>query len=80
MHTISHRQNDGFLFRAALAALSVAELLVALVWRAAVLLITWQERARERRRLASLDEHMLRDIGLSRGEIHREIGKPFWQA
>lgn len=80
MHTISQRQNDGFLFRAALAALSVAELLVALVWRAAVLLITWQERARERQRLASLDEHMLRDIGVSRSQVYREIGKPFWQA
>jgi uncharacterized protein YjiS (DUF1127 family) len=80
MHTISQRQNDGFLFRAALAALSVAELMVAVVWHAAVLLITWQERARERQRLASLDEHMLRDLGLSRSQVYREIGKPFWQA
>lgn len=39
----------------------------------------WMERARQRQSLAGLDDRMLRDIGLGRGEIAREIEKPFWQ-
>lgn len=30
---------------------------------------------RERRALASLDDHMLRDIGLSRSMVHRETSR-----
>lgn len=33
---------------------------------------------RERRRLALLDSHMLRDIGLSRDEALREAERPVW--
>ena len=44
------------------------------------LLIAWSERARERHELESLSDHSLRDIGLSRAEVGREIAKPFWQA
>ena len=43
-------------------------------------LLTWQERAAMRRRLAELDRHMLKDIGLSRSQIDAEVRKPFWQA
>ncbi len=43
-------------------------------------LSTWQERARGRRALASLDDHLLRDIGLSRADVERERVKPFWRA
>ncbi|HVI90972.1 MAG TPA: DUF1127 domain-containing protein [Dongiaceae bacterium] len=32
-----------------------------------------------RRDLARLDESMLKDIGLSRADIEREIEKPFWR-
>ena len=79
MHTISQRTAESTLARVGLFLLSVGELVVALVWHGMALLVTWQERSRERRRLASLDEHMLRDIGLSRGTIEREIQKPFWE-
>jgi uncharacterized protein YjiS (DUF1127 family) len=48
--------------------------------RAAKLLLTWQERASERHALASLDAHMLSDIGLSRADAWREAAKPFWRA
>jgi len=41
---------------------------------------TWYRRARERQALAELDEHLLRDCGLSRAEAHREAAKPFWRA
>ena len=34
------------------------------------------QRARERRILSELDEHMLRDIGLTRSEAHVEVGAP----
>ena len=42
--------------------------------------LEWQERARQRRRLAELDDRMLRDIGLSRADVGREVEKPFWMA
>jgi uncharacterized protein YjiS (DUF1127 family) len=43
------------------------------------LLLTWQERARQRHHLASLSDHMLRDIGLTRADIMAETTKQFWQ-
>jgi uncharacterized protein YjiS (DUF1127 family) len=36
-------------------------------------------RARQRRDLAALSDHNLRDIGLTRGDVEIEIGKPFWR-
>ena len=39
----------------------------------------WAERAAERRHLAELDDHMLRDIGLNRSDIHSAATKPFWR-
>jgi uncharacterized protein YjiS (DUF1127 family) len=37
------------------------------------------ELARQRRHLALLDDHLLRDIGLSRRDIASESEKPFWR-
>ena len=42
-------------------------------------LFVWQERAIQRHSLAMLDDHGLRDIGLTRADVVREISKPFWQ-
>jgi uncharacterized protein YjiS (DUF1127 family) len=39
----------------------------------------WYERSRQRRRLAQLDEHLLRDIGIDRLAAMEEVSKPFWQ-
>ena len=36
-------------------------------------------RAEQRRRLAELDEHMLNDIGVSKGDAAEESAKPFWR-
>jgi uncharacterized protein YjiS (DUF1127 family) len=36
-------------------------------------------RAAERHLLAALDDRMLKDIGLSRADVEREIRKRFWQ-
>lgn len=56
-------------WRAQLAQIAVA---------AFEMLLGWQARAAERTRLASMDDRMLRDIGLSRADIARESAKPFW--
>ena len=42
-------------------------------------LIVWQERANQRHALATLDDRQLKDIGLSRADVVREISKPFWR-
>jgi uncharacterized protein YjiS (DUF1127 family) len=52
-------------------------------WRLARLigrLRTWFKRMRERRDLADLSDTQLRDVGLSREVIKREVEKPFWMA
>jgi uncharacterized protein YjiS (DUF1127 family) len=43
------------------------------------LLLLWHQRARDRRQLESLSDHMLRDIGLSRADVFAEASKPFWR-
>ena len=42
-------------------------------------LLIWQNRARERAHLRDLNDHMRKDLGLSRADIDREASKPFWQ-
>ena len=41
-------------------------------------LFAWQQRAADRRALRAMDDHLLRDIGLSRADIEAEASKPFW--
>jgi uncharacterized protein YjiS (DUF1127 family) len=48
--------------------------------RIAEAFLTWHDRARERRALMELSDHMLRDIGISRAEAHGEAAKPFWRS
>ena len=38
----------------------------------------WRDLARGRRHLATLDDYLLRDVGLSRADVEREYRKPFW--
>ena len=42
-------------------------------------LLRWQERAEERHALESLSDHMLKDMGISRGDAASEARKPFWR-
>ncbi len=80
MHTISGtRSADGLLTRVVLFAWAILETLWALAVYALMLFVTWQERVRERRALGSLDDRMLRDIGISRADADREIRKRFWE-
>jgi uncharacterized protein YjiS (DUF1127 family) len=44
-----------------------------------VLIKRWIERMRQRRALGSLDDAMLRDIGITRVDAARECEKPFWK-
>jgi uncharacterized protein YjiS (DUF1127 family) len=37
------------------------------------------QRRRERRQLAALDQHLLRDIGLDAQTAESECSKPFWK-
>ena len=46
---------------------------------ASILFATWIERARQRNALAVLDDHQLRDIGITRVDAARECEKPFWR-
>ena len=39
----------------------------------------WQQRMRTRRALASLDDRLLKDVGLNRADVWRECSKPFWK-
>ena len=43
------------------------------------LVADWIERVRQRRALATLDDGMLRDIGVTRVEAARECENPFWR-
>jgi uncharacterized protein YjiS (DUF1127 family) len=57
----------------------VASALLLPVGSAVLLLLNWQARARERRCLQQMDDHALRDVGLSRADIERESSKHFWR-
>jgi uncharacterized protein YjiS (DUF1127 family) len=43
------------------------------------LVARWLETARQRGALAALDDHTLRDIGITRVDAAREAEKPFWR-
>ena len=42
-------------------------------------LLTWQRRADERDRLATLDPRLLSDMGISEAAAAREAAIPFWR-
>jgi len=39
----------------------------------------WRHRSRSRAALASLDDRMLKEIGITRIDVWREVNKPFWR-
>jgi uncharacterized protein YjiS (DUF1127 family) len=39
----------------------------------------WRERHVQRRRLATLPDYLLRDLGIDGTEVMRESLKPFWR-
>lgn len=52
----------------------------ALVGSLVDVLVTWHQRAAQRRALAMLDDQMLKDIGLTRADVAFEVSRPFWRA
>ena len=42
-------------------------------------LLIWKERDQQRRHLASLDDRLLSDMGISRADAAREAAIPFWR-
>jgi uncharacterized protein YjiS (DUF1127 family) len=53
---------------------------VSLATRLVDKLLEWIERGRTRHVLAGLTDAELKDIGLGRGDVAYETGKPFWRA
>lgn len=45
------------------------------VWRQ---IARWQLLARERTSLAGMSDEALKDLGLSRADVEREVDRPFW--
>jgi uncharacterized protein YjiS (DUF1127 family) len=41
--------------------------------------LAWHDQARERRAPMELSDQMLRDVGISRTDAHREGARPFWR-
>ncbi len=66
-------QGPNLTIQAVLAALAQS------VTRGLDQLLEWQDRARQRHQLASLEGHILKDLGLSRADVVRETDKPFWR-
>jgi uncharacterized protein YjiS (DUF1127 family) len=48
--------------------------------RAREVVLTWHARGRQRRQLMELNDHGLRDIGITRADALSETLKPFWRA
>ncbi|RKF15746.1 DUF1127 domain-containing protein [Alginatibacterium sediminis] len=40
---------------------------------------TWFERIKYRRQLQSLPDYLLKDVGLTSGDVYKESMKRFWQ-
>lgn len=49
------------------------------VLRAAVIVMTWETRARTRKQLKRLDQHLLKDIGLDSMSAETESSRAFWR-
>ena len=80
MRTISSLSTVGRLHAPRQARRIEMRQLPRLAFRQAVAVLReWRRRSRDRAQLASLDDRMLRDIGVSRGDVLQEINKPFWR-
>ena len=53
--------------------------LLRLADRLAASLERWRQRQEQRKSLAMLNDHLLRDIGLTSEDVREEMKKPFWR-
>ncbi len=60
---------------------SMARLAITASWSRALILwlLDLSERRRQRATLMSLDDRLLKDIGLTRADAEREYDKPLWR-
>jgi uncharacterized protein YjiS (DUF1127 family) len=65
-----------WLFRGALRAARAGDHLTTVALRR---LLEWRWRVAQRHLLRALDDRMLKDVGLSRADLERELRKPFWR-
>ena len=61
------------------AAAHVAAVAVESLGTMVEFVLDWQDRRRQRRELLALDDHLLKDIGVTRLEAEIEAHKPFWR-
>ncbi|MCG7518344.1 DUF1127 domain-containing protein [Ruegeria sp. Ofav3-42] len=54
-------------------------MIAALAVRFAATVTKWERQRRSRINLSQLDDRMLKDVGLTRGQADREIKRYFWQ-
>jgi uncharacterized protein YjiS (DUF1127 family) len=81
MSTIQTEQTSTFIDRK--AGSSVLARGLSAFGKLAGLLVLWHRRAsmrRDLRTVCELDDHLLKDIGLTRSEVRREAMQPFWRA
>ena len=62
----------------AVSSTSTLEHLITWPTRALLQLMRWQELHRQRRALLGMSDHMLKDLGLNRGDVLHEARRPFW--
>lgn len=70
---------NGGLFKSAARSLPTLPSPGQALTRLVEVLATWERRARERRTLAEMSNHMLKDLGISRVDARLEADKPFWR-
>ena len=58
---------------------SLHDLLQRAIGAAYAALLLWNDRQTQRHHLSELDDHQLRDMGLSKEEVWQEAQKPFWR-
>ena len=58
---------------------SLSDMIIAATRRVADRVAMWEKRIADRGHLASLDDRLLRDMGLNRLDVTQESQKPFWK-
>ena len=80
MHTQEAARPTGAFPSTFLASLRAAVSVVAgTLWRIGEGTQPWYDRWRQRQALMRLDDHLLKDIGVSRADADSEATKPFWK-
>lgn len=66
--------------RALTAAVSAVGTVIVMLGTALDRMLSAHERWRQRQALLALDDHLLKDIGVSRADVEHVVEKPFWRS